>query len=408
MKRFWAMALTGALCLGLLGGCSAEDTSTGGTGATGGSESASGGEEGTNESGGEIVVGLIANTSGSAAQYGIAVSNGANFYFDEINAAGGINGKTISVKQYDDKGDPQEIPMLFDRLVGDGATAIVGSVLTGATLVLADATYAANMPQITASATSPAVTVMDDTGEVRTNVFRSCFTDAFQGVKMAEYAMDKLGATTAAVIYDNGDDYASGLKDAFVAQCEILGITVVASEGYATGDVAFQSQLTTIAGQSPDVIFAPNYYSDVGLIVTQARQLGIESTFLGGDGWAGVKNYASAEDLEGSAFCSGFSGDADFEANMKAKYGDDIEIGMFEALGYDAALILVEALIVAEEAGLETGSDAYKEAVIAAMSATSGLEGLTGSFEFDENNDPIKTASIMVVTGGEEVFTEQY
>ncbi len=412
MKRILSMALCSAMFLGLLGGCASSDsgttgTSSGGSSTTGGSSSGSEGSTNTSSEGGEIVIGLIANTTGDAAQYGIAVSNGVNGYIDLVNEEGGVNGKQIKVVQYDDKGDASETVMLFERLLDDGITAVVGSVLTSTTLALADATYKVNMPQITASATDPAVTVMDDTGEVRTNVFRSCFTDAFQGVKMADYALDKLGATTAAVLYETGSDYSTGLKNSFVAECEMLGIDVVAVEGYAAGDVSFLAQLTTIQGQNPDVIFAPNYYSDVGLIVTQARQQGIEATFLGGDGWAGVKNYASSEDLEGSAFCSGFSGDEEFETYIKEKYNVE-DVGMFEALGYDAAMVLVAALEVAEGEGLESGSDEYKQSVIDAMASTSGLQGITGKFEFDENNNPIKSASIMMLEGGNEVFKENF
>ncbi len=408
MKKLLAMVLSSTMLMGALTSCANEagNTDAGANNTpAGNSNSASTDNNAVNE--GDIVIGIMANTTGGAAQYGIAVSQGANFYIDQVNEAGGINGKQISVVQYDDKGESSEVLMLFERMSDDGAMAIIGSVLTPTTLALSDATYKAGMPQITASATSPSVTVMDDTGEVRTNVFRSCFIDSFQGQKMADYASEKLQATAAAVIFEN-DDYAVGLKDAFVAQCGELGIDVVAQEGYTSGDKAFQAQLTTIAGSNPDVIFMPNYYEDVGLIVTQARQLGIEATFLGGDGWAGVKNFASAEDLEGSVFCSGFAGDEDFAADYKAKYGENAEVGMFEALGHDAALILLNAIEEVEAEAVEYGTDEYKAAIIDAMKATKGLEGLTGSFEFDENNDPVKTASMMVLTAGEEVFSEQF
>lgn len=412
MKKLLAMTLSSFMFLGALAGCATGEettTSTGGGSTTGGSTTTtpSGGND-TTSSDGDIVVGMLANTTGAAAQYGVAVANGANFYFDLVNEEGGINGKEIVIKQYDDKGDESETLMLFERLKGEGVTAVLGSVLTGPTTALAYETYAVNMPQITASATAPTVTVDEDTGEVRSNVFRSCFIDSFQGEKMAEYASEVLGATTAGVIFNSGSDYSVGLKDAFVARCAEIGLEVVGVEGYADGDVAFQAQLTSLDGKSPDVIFAPNYYQDVGLIVTQARQQGSEAIFMGGDGWAGVSGYASAEDLEGSVFCSGFSGDAEFEAAYQEKYNTSDSIGMFEALAYDAAMILVEAIIVAEESGEAAGSDEYKQEIIDAMKATDGLEGLTGSFKFDENNNPIKSASMMVLTDGVETFSEQF
>lgn len=396
-KRFLALALTGALSLGLLAGCA-----DGGDKPTGGDQ----------PTGGTITIGLLANTSGANAQYGIAVRNGAMLYIDQVNAAGGVNGKQIKVIEYDDKGAADESVTNFNRMVGEGITALVGSVLTAPTIAVADESFAINMPQISASATAAGVTVLDPNdpeGGIRTNVFRSCFIDPFQGQKMADYAADKMGAKTAAVIFKTGEDYSKGLADAFVAECAVKGITVTAQEGYAEGDKDFKAQLTRIAGTNPDVIFAPNYYEDVGMIITQARQIGITATFLGGDGWAGIKDYASAADLEGSAYCSGYGAGADpkFESDYEAKYGVKIT-GMFEPLGYDAALILINALGEAEKQNLTAGTDEYKQAVIDAMKGTKGLKGLTGTFEFDAYNNPIKSASMMKLQSGEEVFTELY
>lgn len=408
-NRILSLALASALCFSLAAGCSSSGNGAAGQPSAnpGGTPAAQPQSSGAPASGETIKVGLLANTTGAAAQYGIAVSQGALLYIDQVNADGGINGKQIEIIQYDDKGEPTEAISLFNRMVGENVTAFIGSVLTGPTIAVADEAFPINMPMISASATAAGVTIMEDTGEVRTNVFRSCFIDPFQGEKMAQYAAEKLSAKTAAVIYDTGNDYCAGLAEAFIAKCAELNIEVVAEEGYATGDKAFQAQLTTIAGKNPDVVFAPNYYEDIGLIVTQARDVGVTSTFLGGDGWAGVKDYASAEALEGSIYCSGygFGADPEFEAAYEAKYGAPIT-GMFEALGYDAALLMVNALQGAEDKGLTAGTDEYKQAVIDTMKATSGLKGLTGTFAFDENNDPIKSASMIEVKGGAEVFKE--
>ena len=393
-KRILALTLTAALSAGLLAGC--------------------GGESDPAAQGGEIVIGLLANTTGDAAVYGNSVRNGAMLYIDQLNADGGINGKTIKVVEYDEKGDPTEAANAFNRLVDDGVTALIGSVLTGPTIAVADESYAINMPQITASATAAGVTLLDPEKPedgIRTNVFRSCFIDPFQGEKMAQYASEKLGATTAAVIFKTGEDYSEGLKNAFVAKCGELGITVTSQEGYAEGDVDFKAQMTNIASKNPDVIFCPNYYEDDGMIVTQARQVGVTGTFLGGDGWGGVAKYASAADLEGAVYCSGYAagteGVAQFEADYQAAYSEKVP-SMFAPLGYDAAMILCEGLKAAEAAGLEQGSDEYKQAVIDAMKGTKGLEGITGSYEFDEYNNPIKSAAMMKLEGGEEVFTELF
>ena len=406
MKKYLAMLLAGALSLSLLAGC-------GGNGGNGGS-SAGGSQSGSQSGGDTIKVGLIANTSGSDAQYGLAVSNGVMLYINQLNEAGGINGKKVEIIPYDDKGEQTEATNAFNRLVDDGVTAVIGSVLTAPTITVADLAYEINMPQITASATAAGVTVLEpdqEDSEIRTNVFRSCFIDPFQGEKMAQYAAEKLGAKTAAVIYETGNDYSEGLKDAFVAKCAELNVTVTSEQAYSDGDVDFRSQMTTIASQQPDVIFSPNYYEDDGMIVTQAREVGVTGTFLGGDGWGGVKDYASAADLEGSVYCSGYAagteGVAQFEADYQAAYNEAVP-SMFAPLGYDAALLMCNALKAAEDQGLTAGSDDYKQAVIDALKATDGVEGVTGSYAFDEQNNPIKDAAIMQLKDGQEAFLEMF
>ena len=267
---------------------------------------------------------------------------------------------------------------------------------------------------ITPSATAAAVTVKED-GTVYSNVFRTCFIDPFQGEKMAGFAAEVLGVKTAAVFAQTGNDYAQGLADAFKAKCAELGVEIVAEEGYAKGDVDYKSQLTNIAAKNPEVVFCPNYYEDDGLIVTQARQVGVTGTFLGGDGWSGVKNYASADVLEGSYYCSGYapaSTDAvkQFEEEFVAAYGKDT-LNMFAATAYDAAMIMCAALEKAEETGYAPASEEYKQAVIDAIKAEgANVKGITseGGYTFDENNNPIKDAVIIKVTGGEEVFDRMY
>ena len=364
--------------------------------------------------GGEIVIALITNTTGDYAMYGLPVTNAANLYIDQLNAAGGINGKQIKVLHYDDKADGVEAMNAFNLAMDNGITAVLGSVLTGATIALADATYEFNMPQVTASATAAGVTMIDPedpASEIRTNVFRSCFIDPFQGEKMAEYGYNVLGAKTAAVFFETGNDYSEGLKAAFVEKAAELGLEIVAEEAFATGDKDFKAQMTNIAAKNPDVVFAPIYYGEAGLAITQARQVGCTAPFMGGDGFGSVKDYASAEDLEGSVYCSGYAPGtesvAKFEADYLEIYGEEVP-NMFAPLAYDAAMLLCEGLKAAEEAGLEHGSEEYKQAVIDAIATVDGLEGITGTYSFDEYNNPIKSAAIIELKGGEELFKEMY
>ena len=387
--RVLAMIMALVLCFGLLAGCGEKKDSA---------------DE-------KITIAFIGNTTGDYAQYGIPVRNGAKLYIDQLNAKGGINGKQIELLEYDDKGDGVEAVNSFNLARDKGITAVIGSVLTGPSISLADATYEINMPQISASATAAGLTVMED-GSVRTNVFRSCFIDPFQGEKMADYAYNKLGAKTAAILYESGSDYSEGLKDAFVAKAGALGLEIVATEAFATGDKDFNAQMTKIAGTNPDVVFMPIYYGEAGLAITQGRQAGMKAVVLGGDGFGGIKDYASAEDLEGTVYCSGYAPGtesvAQFEKDYCATYEVDVVPNMFAPLAYDAAMLMCNALAAAEEKGLEAGSDEYKQAVIDALAATSGVEGITGSYTFNETNDPVKSAAMIQLQAGEEKFTELY
>ncbi len=387
--RVLAMIMALVMCFGLLAGC--------------------GGKEDAADD--KITIAFIGNTTGDYAQYGIPVRNGAKLYIDQINAKGGINGKQIELLEYDDKGDGVEAVNSFNLAMDKGITAVIGSVLTGASISLADATYEVNMPQISASATAAGLTVMED-GSVRTNVFRSCFIDPFQGEKMADYAYNKLGAKTAAILYESGSDYSEGLKDAFVAKAADLGLEIVATEAFATGDKDFNAQMTKIAGTNPDVVFMPIYYGEAGLAITQGRQAGMKAVVLGGDGFGGICEYASAADLEGTVYCSGYAPGtesvAQFEKDYCATYSVDAVPNMFAPLAYDAAMLMCKALEAAEAKGLKAGTDEYKQAVIDAMAAIDGVEGITGSYTFNETNDPVKSAAMIEVQDGKEVFTELY
>ena len=419
MKKLLSIALVAMLALSALAGCAApaatDASASDATAANATAADATAADATQAASGETIKVGILGPHTGDYAVYGLAVKNGAQLYIDQVNAAGGINGKQIETVVYDNKGDSTEAITAFTRMVDDGITALIGDVLTGNTIAVVGEANPINMPMITASATASAVTYNADTDTVYTNVFRTCFIDPFQGEKMAQYASEKLGAKTAAVLTMTGDDYSVGLADAFKAKCAEVGITVVADEGYSKGDVDFKAQLTNILASAPDVIFCPNYYQDDGMIVTQARELGLTSTFLGGDGWAGVSAYASAADLEGSYFCSAYApGSTDavkkFEADYTAAYGKDT-LSMFSATAYDAAMVLVAALTKAEASGAATGSDEYKQAVIDAIKTEGpkvvGITSETG-YTFDDHNNPIKSAVIMTITGGVETFKEMY
>ena len=380
-------------------------TACGGSSSTAAPASAAAGSA---ASGDTIKVGVLGPMTGDVSVYGLAVINGATLYLEQVNANGGVNGKQLEVITMDEQGDATQAVTCFTKMCDQGITALVGDVTTTPTLALAAESADYNMPMVTASATAEAVTYDAETDTVNGNVFRATFTDPFQGIKMADYAYQKLGYTQAAVIYLKGADYNEGLAENFVKEFESLGGTIVDQETYDEGDVDFKTQLTTILGKNPQVVFCPNYYQDVGQILAQAESIGLTVPFLGGDGWDGLEGYATADQLKDAYFCANYAkgSSTEFESAYKEKYGEDYPNG-FAPLGYDAAMTVVYGLQAAEDAGLEAGTDEYKQAVIDAI-ASGTIDGITGTFTFDEHHNPVKQTAILCFDGATPVLKEMF
>ena len=383
-------------------------TACGGSSSTAASTAAASGSTAAAASGDTIKVGVMGPLSGNVSVYGQAVVNGATLYLKQVNANGGINGKQIEILTEDEQGDATQAVTCFTKMVDQGITALVGDVTTTPTLAVAAESADYNMPMVTASATAEAVTYDAETDTVNANVFRATFTDPFQGIKMADYAYKKLGYTKAAVIFQKGADYNEGLAENFVTEFESLGGTVVDQESYSEGDVDYKTQLTTILGKGPEVVFCPNYYQEIGQILAQAESVGLNVPFLGGDGWDGLEGYATADQLKDAYFCANYAkgSNPDFENAYKAEYGEEYPNG-FAPLGYDAAMTVVYGIKAAEEQGLEAGSDEYKQAVIDAI-AGGTIEGITGTFTFDEHHNPVKQTAILCFDGATPVLKEMF
>lgn len=347
----------------------------------------------------KIIIGGIAPLTGDAAEYGIAVNNGVLMAIEEINAAGGILGKQIEYIPMDDKGDPTEAVNAYNKLMQDGMVGLVGAVTSKPTIAVAQKAAQDGIPMISASATAAAVT------EAGPNIFRTCFIDPYQGELLANYAKQRLEATTVAVLYDNSDDYSQGVAAAFRDEAEKLGLTVTAYESYEAKTDDFNAQLTKIKSGNPDVIMAPCYYSTAAKIITQARNLGIESTMIGPDGWSGLLNQVkdNVQVLNNGFYCSQYSRDSENPAMQEfiKKYNEKfgIQENMFAVLGYDSMKILAAAM----EAAGSTDSDK----VVEAMKNTNYV-GLTGTTTFDENNNPIREAFIIEFVDGKEVVKESF
>ncbi|MEG0766411.1 MAG: ABC transporter substrate-binding protein [Clostridia bacterium] len=337
-----------------------------------------------------IKIGGIAPLTGDVAVYGIANQQGMNLYIEEINAAGGVLGKQVEVEWLDDKGDITESVNAYNRLQSEGVVALLGPVTSKPALAVAEMTALDNMPMMTATATAYDVTTPG------ANVFRACFLDPYQGQMMASFASKTLEAKKVAVIYNNADDYSTGLAESFQAKAEELGMEVVAYESYAAGDIDFKAQLTNIQSKAPDALFCPDYYNTIALLQKQAKETGLTVPLLGADGWDGLLTVVEdGKELEGYYFCNHYSTQdedpivSNFLKNFEAKYGTTPNA--FAALGYDAAKILC--------AGIEAAGSTDAEAVIAALTATN-VDGVTGNITYDAHRDPQKSVAIITFKDG--------
>ncbi len=385
------MALSLVFVLAACGGTTAESTAPADASAAPAESAVEG--EATIE-GDSIMIGGLAPLTGDVSFYGIGVKQGAEIAVAEINANGGILGKELVYNVLDEKGDPTEAVQAYNQLMDEGMIALMGDVTTAPTIAVAQKAAQDGIPMITPTATGAAVT---ETGE---NIFRICFTDPFQGTLLADYAFNVLEAETAAVLYDTGDDYSAGVAAAFEEKAAELGLEIVASEGYPTGNTDYNAQLTKIKQDEPDVILASGYYSDAALITTQARDLGIESVFMGPDGWDGVLGQVgdNTSVLEGYYYCSQYSSENPSEAlqgfmdSYQEAYGE--EENMFAVLGYESIYALAYAI---EDAG----SVDY-DAVNAALTNLE-FDGLTGAISFQGGRDPVRDAFIVQFQDGMEV-----
>ena len=353
------------------------------------------------KAGDTIKIGGLAPLTGNVSVYGVATNNGIKMAVDEINKAGGVLGKQIEYIVYDEKGDPIEAVNAYNKLVQDDKIiALIGDVTSKPTIAVAQKAVKDRIPMITATGTTADITKAGD------NVFRACFIDPYQGELMAEYAAKKLNAKTAAIIYDNGDDYSTGVADAFEKEAKEAGITITNKEAYQPGSVDFKSQLTKIKAGNPDVLMIPVYYSDVALIAAQAKDIGIKSKLLGADGWDGVLEKIDKSNLDAVKdcyFCSQYSPENKDEKlqNFLKQYTEKYksEANMFAVLGYDALGMMAAAINKAGSVDSEKIIEALKNLE---------YKGLTGSTTFDENRNPVRDAVITTIADGKYKFVENF
>ena len=338
---------------------------------------------------GTIKIGLHYELTGSVADYGTAELKGSELAIKQANEAGG-NYTTVV---YDNKSDTTESVTLAAQLASDGVAGVVGPATSGTSAATYQIMNDSKVTVISPSATAINQTLNPTSGKVYDYVFRICFEDSYQGAAMAQYAVDTLNKGKAVIYADTSSDYAKGLTDAFSAQFKKLGGTVVSTDYYNKGDTDFNSVLTKFKELDFDVLYIPGYYNEAGLIIKQAREMGIDCEIIGPDGFDSetLIDLAGASNLNKVYYTTAYTtvGASDalqaFIDAYKAEYNE--EPGMFAALAYDSTNLLIEAI---EKAG-STDPEAVKTAV-----ENIEFDGVTGSFSFDETHTPIK--SVLVVT----------
>lgn len=333
-----------------------------------------------------IKIGGIFPLSGSVAVYGTECRNGVELAINEINAAGGIDGKMLELVAEDDEGSPEKSVNAYKKLVTkDKCSIIIGSLTSGCTAAISSLAQAQKVLLLAPAATQTDIT---DAGDY---VFRACFIDPFQGTVGGKFALEDLGAKNAAVLYDVQNDYSIGLYENFKVVFEQGGGKVVAEESYSTGDKDFNAQLTKIKTTNPDVVYLPDYYGTVALIAKQLRAQGINAPIVGADGWDGIIDNAGDEVLNGF-YSNHYASDSTdgkvvtFVNSYKAKYGSTPV--SFAALGYDCVYLLKDAMGAAKSADSTTLKDQLMK--------TNGAY-VTGNLTFDAKRNPVKSAVMLEI-----------
>lgn len=326
-----------------------------------------------------IKVGGLLEMTGGSASFGISGKNGIDLALKKINEKGVLGGKKLSLVVADTKSEASEATNGMQKLISQDKVV-----------------------DITPMGTNPDVTVDPKTKQVKPYSFRTCFIDPFQGTVMASFASNELKVKRAAIYIDNTSDYAKGLAQFFKENFVKNGGQVVIEEAYLQKDTDFKSTLTKIKAAKPDFIYIPGYYQEVGLIVKQAREMGINVPMAGGDGWDSAKlpEIAGKAALENTFFSSLYSPDdtsdlnKEFVAEYKKAYNTNPDV--FAALAYDSTLLVAKAI---EDAG---SADPAK--IAEAMAKIKGFKGVSGEVTFNEEHNPIKSAVIIEHKDGKQTF----
>jgi branched-chain amino acid transport system substrate-binding protein len=332
-----------------------------------------------------IRIGVVVPLSGSEASAGHSIQRGVELKAQELNSAGGIFGNKIEIITLDDRGKPEEAAIATTKLITQkGVRAIIGTLTSTGTFAMAPIAEKYKVPLIAPTATHPKIT---EAGE---NIFRVCFVEALQGKVMARFALETLHMRHVAILYDSKSDYSLGLKSSFSKTLREGGGVIVIEQSFSSGDIDFKSQLTSIRTKNPDAIFIPAYYTEVGLIAKQARELGLQVPLLGGDGWDSPRLLEIAGHSMNNAYFSNHYSKEDrspliqsFLRSFQNKFQEIPDAPA--ALGYDSMGVLANALLKSPE----------KLQLRNHLAATHGYSGVTGLITMDQQRNADKSVVIL-------------
>lgn len=350
-----------------------------------------------------IRIGANLELSGVGSAYAVPMMDNLTLAAEEVNEAGGLlGGRMVEIVEYDNTSNKAEATSIATRLASEGVSVVFGPATSDLVYASRPTAVESQLPTIYPVGTADDL-ALDENGEVISNIFRLAFTYTFQGNAAARFAMDELGATNAVVITDQSKDYSVGLAEPFKAEFENLGGTVVDEVFYNDGEQDFMGLLTSIAALDFDVLYVPAFFSEAGIIVRQAREMGLMQPILSGHGFASdtlleIAGPQNATDLYiTSHFHTGSEnpGAQEYVAKFEERYGESPDT--FDALSYDAAHLIFQAI---EEAGTDD-----PEAIRESMENIQ-FEGITGAFQYDEYHNAVETAPMLHYIDGEvaEVF----
>lgn len=385
MKKFISVMLVAAMAVTALTGC----------GSNAGSSSKKDADK--------YYIGGIGPTTGATAIYGTAVKNGAQIAVDEINAAGGVNGKQIEYRFEDDQNDAEKSVNAYNTLKDWGMQMLVGTTTTAPCIAVAGKTASDNMFQITPSASAPSV-LSSGNG----NIFQVCFTDPNQGIASAQYIAENKLAKKIGIIYDSSDVYSSGIEEKFEAEAKDKGLQIVSKAAFtADSKTDFGTQLQKAKDAGADLLFLPIYYQEASIILKQADTMGYKPKFFGVDGMDGILTVENFDTklAEGVMLLTPFAADAkdkavqNFVKTYKEKYKDTPN--QFAADSYDAVYAL-KAAIEESKATPDMSASDMCDALKGAMSKIK-MQGLTGGKDgltWNESGEVTKSPKAVIIKNG--------